>query len=354
MTETLTLDKATTSDPAAGNRATVKGRRELQVLGFKLAERDFGLDTENVVEIVRQVEVTEIPEAPEYVEGIINIRETVVPLVNLQRLLRIGNCGYHVNSQIIVVYSANGIVGLLVDGVSDIKAVPRTSVMSPGRSTAPLTDFMLGVVDLQGALAPLLDVKKLVDHERWGSVVARAVLPGGESASGTTLSEQDKLVLRQRALELRKKNTEESFKKKRLITFALGDEWYGIDIANVKEISKVIDIYFIPSAPNHIAGTINLRGAIVPVIDLSRFLGLSNLPAATDTSIVVVEHNQVIMGLLADQVGDIVDVPLSSIEPPLTTIEKSKAACLEGGVELNGNLLGILRLEQIIQLTGTP
>jgi purine-binding chemotaxis protein CheW len=348
MTDTTMLDETVTETPAVDKNSLPNGGGTLQILGFNLAGREFGLDTESVIEIVKQVAVTEMPESPEYVEGIIDIREKVVPLINLQKMLKIGTRGHDLDTQIIIIYGENGVVGLLVDYVSNIFPVPGRSVMSPGRSALPLSQFVSGVVDTGDALMLLLDVNILVDHERWGEIIAKEARPDTTQDAEARIDQQ---ILRQRALELKRKTREENYERRRLISFTLGDEWYGIDIACVKEISNVVEIYFIPSAPAHVAGTINLRGVIVPVIDLGSFLGLQKSRAEGEPSIIVVEQNNITMGILADQIGDIEEVAAESIEPPLATIDKNRVDCLEGGVELDGRLLGILKLEQIIQST---
>ncbi len=351
MADTTTLDKTAEQAPDTHQSSETKPRGKIQVLGFSLAGREFGLDTECVIEIVKQVAVTEMPEAPEYVEGIINIREKVVPLLNLQKMLKIGTRGHDLNTQIVIIYGENGVVGLLVDYVSDIFPVPRRSVMPPGRSVSPLSQFVNGVVDTKDDLMLLLDVNMLVDHERWGEIVVREGRPDTDQDAEARIDQQ---ILRQRANDLKRKTTEENLERRRLVTFSLGDEWYGIDIANVKEISNIVEIYYIPSAPAHVAGTINLRGVVVPVIDLGSFLGLQKSPVDSETSIIVVEHNNITMGVLADQIGDIEEVASETVEPPLATIDKDRVDCLEGGVELDGRLLGILKLEHIVQGTAAP
>jgi purine-binding chemotaxis protein CheW len=207
-----------------------------------------------------------------------------------------------------------------------------------------------GVVDVRDDLLLLLDVNMLVDHERWGEVVARDIAADSELDAESRI---DRQILMQRAGDLKKKNVEENFERRRLVTFELGEEWYGIDIAHVKEISEIVDIYFIPSAPSHIVGTINLRGVIIPIVDLGRFLGLAPSGDGTATSIIVVEQDNISMGILADRIGDIEEIAAESVEPPLATVDKDKVDCLEGGVELNETLLGILRLEHIIQASAS-
>jgi purine-binding chemotaxis protein CheW len=349
MTDTTTMEDVARPRSAGDKEPESTAKGDAQLLCFNLAGRDFGLDVENVIEIIRQVEVTDMPDAPECIEGIINIRETVVPLVNMYRLLGVGDKAHDINTQIIVVYGINGIVGLMVDNVSDIVTVRRKHIMRPSRSTTMLSEFVRGVVDLRGGLMLVLDIEKLVDHERWGELSVHTPPSDGKSENDAT-TRREKLVLRQRALELSRKNVDEGSRKRRLITFSLGDEIYGVDVIKIKEVSDAVDIYFIPSAPEQISGVINLRGVVVPVIDLASILGLHRQSAAADSSIIVVERNNITLGLLADEIGDIVEVAAESIEAPLSTIERDKAACLEGGVEWDGKLLGILKLERIVQL----
>jgi purine-binding chemotaxis protein CheW len=351
MADTTTLDRKADLVPDNDRNIETKPRGKIQVLGFSLAGRKFGLDTECVIEIVKQVAVTDMPEAPEYFEGIINIREKIVPLINLQKMLKIGTRRHDLDTQIVIIYGENGVVGLLVDDVSDIFPVPRSSVMRPGRSASPLSQFVSGVVDMKDDLLLLLDVNMLVDHENWGEIVVAEAGPDTDQDAEARIDQE---ILRQRALDLKRKTTEENFERRRLVTFSLGDEWYGIDIGNVKEISNIVEIYYIPSAPAHVVGTINLRGVIVPVIDLGSLLGLQKSPVDTETSIIVLEQNNMTMGILADRIGDIEEVASETVEPPLSTIDKDRVDCLEGGVELNGRLLGILRLEQIVQGTAAP
>jgi purine-binding chemotaxis protein CheW len=349
MAESTILEDRAAPEETSGPDSRRHAEGTIQVLGFHLAGSIYGLDTDAVIEIVQQVEVTELPEAPEYVEGLINIRETVVPLVNMQKLLKVGDKKHDTNTQIIVVFGENGIVGLLVDYVSDIVTVPRRRIMKPSKSTTPITDFVSGVVDAHDFMTLLLDVNKLVDHKRWGPVVERKIGAGVALGIDSAAVANERRILRQRATELRKKNKEESSTKRRFVTFLLGEEWYGIDIAYVREISRAADVYFIPSAPAHICGAINLRGGIVPVVDLKKFLGLSQASESSDISIIVVERDNVTMGLLADLVGDIIDIADASVEPPLATIQSDKVDCIEGGVEWEGKLMGILNLGRILQ-----
>lgn len=349
MTDTTRLNDFARPVLAGEQAPESTAEGETQLVGFSLAEREFALKVENIIKIVRQVEVTDVPDAPGCVEGIVNVAGLAVPLLNMFRLLGIGDKSPDINTQIIVAYGASGIVGLMVDNVSDIVTVPSKNIVKPSRSATRLSEFVCGIVDRHGTLMLQLDVEKLVDHKRWGEVTKAARSTDSKTGhDAAALEEQE--VLRQRAEELSRKDVDENSRKRRLVTFTLGDDVYGLDVTAIKEVSNAVDIYFIPSAPEQISGVINLRGIVVPVIDPESILGLQRPPGAAYSSIVVLEHDNLTVGLLTDKIGDIVEVAAGSIEVPLSTIDPGRAACLEGAVEWEGRLLGILNPGKMVRL----
>ena len=98
------------------------------------------------------------------------------------------------------------------------------------------------------------------------------------------------------------------------------------------------------------SGMARTREQFISIVEF----GLQKSPVDTDTSIIVIEQNNITMGILADRIGDIEEVASETVEPPLATIDKDRVDCLEGGVELDGRLLGILRLEHIVQGSAAP
>jgi purine-binding chemotaxis protein CheW len=131
-------------------------------------------------------------------------------------------------------------------------------------------------------------------------------------------------------------------------SFRLGAEWYGIPIARVREVVRVGQIAFLPSAPPHVAGIINLRGSIVSVTDPKRLFGLPPTPRTSQNRIVVIEHGAVETGLLLDEVGEVVTVPHSALEPPLVTFEPSQTDYIEHVCRRGDRLLAVLRAEKLL------
>lgn len=104
------------------------------------------------------------------------------------------------------------------------------------------------------------------------------------------------------------------------LTFTLGDEFFALEIAKVREVLDYTTITHVPRMPQFLRGVINLRGNVVPVIDLKLHLGLGNIQRTVDTCIVIVELNldgeEVLMGALADSVQEVIDLEPSDISQP--------------------------------------
>jgi purine-binding chemotaxis protein CheW len=104
------------------------------------------------------------------------------------------------------------------------------------------------------------------------------------------------------------------------MTFKLAEEAYGLEILKVREIIGLMDITRVPRSADFIRGVINLRGKVIPVIDLRLKFGMAATEASDQTVIIVVQHpfrgRLLTMGLLVDEVVEVLDIPAARIEPP--------------------------------------
>lgn len=132
------------------------------------------------------------------------------------------------------------------------------------------------------------------------------------------------------------------------VSFRLSDEWYAVNLRAVREIVKVSQIAFLPSAPAHIAGAINLRGNIVSVTDPKRLFGLPAAAATPRSRIVVIENATAETGLLVDEVGVVLTLPVNQLEPPLATLDLSQTAYLQHVCRSEDRLLGILHADKLL------
>lgn len=119
------------------------------------------------------------------------------------------------------------------------------------------------------------------------------------------------------------KNTaEDSRTARKVLSFALGNEEYGLDILAVREIIGLIDITPLPQSPEYVKGVINLRGKIIPVLELRTRFGMPSVNYTDETCIIVVDvpvdndADARLMGVVVDTVREVLDIPTSAIEPP--------------------------------------
>jgi len=100
------------------------------------------------------------------------------------------------------------------------------------------------------------------------------------------------------------------------LTFVLLEEEYGLEILKVREIIGMMDITAVPRTPDFVRGVVNLRGKVIPVIDLRSKFGMETAEATEETCIIVVDVGNVEMGIIVDKVSEVLDIASEDIEPP--------------------------------------
>ena len=136
------------------------------------------------------------------------------------------------------------------------------------------------------------------------------------------------------------------------LTFSLGGEVFALGILNVKEIIEFGNITEIPMMPAFIRGVINLRGAVVPVIDLSARFGGPASTVSRRTCIVIVElgegEERQDLGVIVDAVNEVLEIPRSEIEPPPTFGAKIRADFIQGMGKVDGHFVIILNVDRVL------
>ena len=119
--------------------------------------------------------------------------------------------------------------------------------------------------------------------------------------------------------------------ERQLVALHLGEEVFGVDIACIHTVITPQPITQVPSVPNYVQGVMNLRGRILPVIDLRRRLGLPPLEgAARSARIIIVDAAGLTAGLTVDEVSEVLRLPDSAVEPPSALLGASDLRCLTG------------------------
>jgi purine-binding chemotaxis protein CheW len=138
-------------------------------------------------------------------------------------------------------------------------------------------------------------------------------------------------------------------KELQVVGFRVGRETFGLPISMVREIVRVPDITAVPNAPDYIEGVINLRGRIIPVVDMrKRFREESSVPSRKNR-IVVVELEGRAIGLLVNSASEVLRIPPSDIEAPQDVFQEGELNYITGVGKLKGRLVILLDLNRILQ-----
>lgn len=136
--------------------------------------------------------------------------------------------------------------------------------------------------------------------------------------------------------------------EEQLVVFQLSEQIYGIDIASVYEIIRMEKITRVPRTPDFVEGVINLRGKIIPVIDLCKRFNLIFSERTNTSRIIIVDVGGSTIGMIVDAVSEVLRVRSDSIEPPPPIVHGIDAAYLRGIAIMDNRLIILLNLEKIL------
>ena len=137
--------------------------KNLQLVVFNVGKELYGVGIDKVQEIVRVPEVTEVPDAPVFLEGVINLRGKVVPVIDLRKRLRLQGIEKTRSTRVLITENGRSKVGLLVDSVSEVLKVQPDSVEEPPEMISAIgVEYITGVVKAEERLIIILDIKKIL------------------------------------------------------------------------------------------------------------------------------------------------------------------------------------------------
>jgi purine-binding chemotaxis protein CheW len=133
-----------------------------------------------------------------------------------------------------------------------------------------------------------------------------------------------------------------------LVSFAIGDEQYGVDIMAVREIKEWSSVTRLPEQPDYVRGVLNLRGAIIPIIDLRCGFGQGHTDATPMHIIIIVQIEDRQVGLLADRVLDIVAFEADKVQKVPTVANDQRSGALSGLVTVEGAMIALIDLANLL------
>lgn len=150
--------------------------------------------------------------------------------------------------------------------------------------------------------------------------------------------------------EVRQEIVTEDTQRDKYLTFHLANEDYGIEIRFVTEIIGIQKITNIPNMANFIKGVINLRGKVIPVMDVRARFGLSSREYDERTCVIVVNVSEQDIGLVVDRVNEVVDIPATQVEPPPISSQNQSARYIRGIGKVGNSVKILLDAEKLLEI----
>lgn len=143
----------------------VQSMQELQLVIFRLGSEEYGLPITKVQEINRLVPITKLPQTPSFMEGIINLRGRIIPVIDLRKRFQLKTADHGDESRIIIVEVSGQTVGIIVDAVNEVVRMPGSSVEPPPPVFILDAQYIYGVGKLEDRLLILLDIDKILTSQ---------------------------------------------------------------------------------------------------------------------------------------------------------------------------------------------
>jgi purine-binding chemotaxis protein CheW len=293
-----------------------------QLVSFYLGKEKYGVDIDFVQEIIRMPVLTKAPLTPPHIEGLANLRGTILAVVNGRVRFGIERREFDEANRVIVLDYQGRKLGFIVDRVSDVVTVSEDNIeeKETGRG-----EFVEGVAKVNegGSLVLIVNVEKL-----FPKVEEKA------AAAATRWSF---------AAEEREK-TKEQEEESQLVSFRVGKEEFALDIADVQEIVHLPgEISQVPGAPYYCEGLASLRGKLLPIVRLGSILGTGEEEFDERARVVVVNiargGKRLTAGLAVDGVSEVLRVPKKVIEPVPALLRTREAEFLAGVCNLDSRRL---------------
>lgn len=277
---------------------------ELQLVSFEVAGQEYAIAIEDVQEIVQiPEEIVHVPHSAPHVMGVMTLRNRLLPLVNLRRMFDLPAHAHDEHSRIVVVALGNTSVGVVMDSVNEVLRVLKADV-----------EAMPGLLARDSDLADITDICRLNGGKRLVSIISANNL-FRHSAVKEALTSVEAMQEDTRLEYADDSDDEILDDDEQVVVFRLDKEEFGVPIDSVQEIVRVPEeLTHVPKAPSFVEGVINLRGSVLPVIDLRRRLGMATIERTDRQRVMVFLIAGMRTGFIVDSVAEVLKIHKNTIE----------------------------------------
>ena len=313
---------------------------ELQLVSFEVAGQEYAMSIEDVQEIVQiPEEIIHVPHSASHVMGIMTLRNRLLPLVNLRSMFDLPSRENDDHSRIVVVSLGSSSVGIVMDSVNEVLRVAKSDV-----------DAMPELLARDGDLAEISEICRLDGGKRMVSIISsdnlfRHCAVKEALTTVETMQEGNRLETDE---DLEDETSDDD---EQVVVFRLDKEEFGVPIDSVQEIVRVPEeLTRVPKAPPFVEGVINLRGAVLPVIDLRRRLGMPTVERSDRQRVMVFLINGLRTGFIVDSVAEVLMIHKSSIEAaPQLSSDQAKLLARMANLEKQKRMIQLIEPSNLIE-----
>jgi purine-binding chemotaxis protein CheW len=349
-----------------------------------------GVEVGCVREIFFLPELTPIAEAPEDIVGAIDLRGDLLPVMDLN--LRFGYAWeeYSVTDSAIVIEWQEFQLGIIVNQVTEVKQIPADAItpeLSYGRDNAEAPHhFLAGFARCEANLILLLNLDRLIRYspDKQETQIPVSTSDAGNSSAAENLetpnleleidpnllaqekkvlgkphifcpnaTPEEKAIFRERAHNLRQQGDRENSAAIHisLAVVLLNNEYFGINLAVVREFTDIRQVTPIPCTPDRIIGNMNLRGEILTLVDIRNVLNMSADTKSLSKAIVV-EIEDLVAGIVVEEILDIIHLNLADIATIPAALNSANREYLRGTAFYEEKLIAVLNLQKLLTKGG--
>lgn len=309
---------------------------EEQMVSFLLDSEEYAIGIMQVKEIIRTPQIVKVPNCEDYIEGVVSIRNNLLPIINLRTYFGMEHLDINDYTRILVVDMGSFTAGIMVDKVLEVLRVPANIIQPPPKFSTQSGEQLKGVAKLNNGkrMILLLEPSKLVSADAISGIGGSGEVQeddGDEKAAAVQMIDEEQLV-----------------------TFKIDSVEYGVKIAHVQEINRMTEVTKIPRAPYYIEGIVNLRGNVIPALNLRKFFKLEATQENDATRIIIIDTDGKRTGIVVDSVSEVLRFEKTLIEAPPETLSNGiDSDFVEGVAKLDGGrrMILILNISKVLSFS---